>query len=123
MPRAMLNWARIAFHAARPLDLLKETTMKSHATASILAAVALASFASMALLAPTHHARAENDGSSTRATAQTKVNTGLHNETAGKVECAGPGCPGARANAVKATTTGTYKAPCRPGDRFCRPGH
>jgi hypothetical protein len=37
------------------------------------------------------------------------------------VYCVGSGCPGAKANAVKATTTGTYKAKCQPGSGgMCR---
>jgi hypothetical protein len=101
-------------------DLLKETTMKSHSTASILAAVAVASLSSLALLAPIHQAMAKG-GNARAAMTQTKVSTGVQNGAAGKVYCVGSGCPGAKANAVKATTTGTYKAKCQPGSGgMCR---
>jgi hypothetical protein len=104
-------------------DHLKETTMKSHSTASILAAVVVASFASIALLAPIHQAMAAKGGNARAAMTQTKVNTGMPNRPAGKLQCVGPGCPGAKANAVKATTTGTYKLLCRPGEHSCSHGH
>jgi hypothetical protein len=94
--------------------------MKSHAAASVLTAVAVASFAGMALLAPIDQARAAKGGNPRAAMAQTKVSTGVQNGAAGKVYCVGPGCPGARANEVKATTTGT-KEQCRPGSGgMCR---
>ena len=95
--------------------------MKSHSIATTLAAVAVASFASMALLAPVDQAWAGNGGNARAAMTQTKVSTGLQNGAAGKVYCVGPGCPGARANEVKATTTGTYKPLCHPGSGgMCR---
>ena len=97
--------------------------MKSHSTVSILTAVVVASFASMALLAPINQAMAAKGGNARAAMTQTKVSTGVQNGAAGKVYCVGSGCPGAKANAVKATTTGTYQAPCRPGDHFCPHGH
>jgi len=86
--------------------------MKSHATASLLAAVAVASFASMALLAPVDQAWAGNSGNARAAMTQTKVNTGAPSNAAGRLQCVGPSCPGARANEVKATTTGTYSKAC-----------
>jgi hypothetical protein len=96
--------------------------MKSDSTSSILTAVVVASFASIVLLAPVHQAMAANGGNAKAAMTQTKVNTGMPNGAAGKVYCVGPGCPGARANEVKATTTGTYKTLCR-GDSHQCPNH
>jgi len=93
--------------------------MKSHSTASILAAVVVASFASMALLAPADRALAKG-GSARAAMPQTKINSGMPNGAAGRIYCTGPGCPGARAREVKATTTGTYNISCNPGPhRHC----
>jgi hypothetical protein len=81
--------------------------MKSHSIAATLAAVAVASFASMALLAPTHQARAGNSGGARAAMTQTKVDASLHSDAA---------------DAVRATTTGT-KEQCRPGSGGrCRKG-
>jgi hypothetical protein len=99
-------------------SLLKETIMKSHSTVAIVAVVAVASFATMALLAPIAQAKAGNSGGARAAMTQTKVNTGLPSNAAGNVQCVGPGCPGARANEVKATTTGTYKW-CHQRERSC----
>ena len=96
--------------------------MKSHSTAAILAAVAVASFASMALLLPIDQAKAGNSGSARAAMPQTKVNAGPPSNAAGNVPCVGPACPGARANEVKATTTGTYKW-CHQRERSCNNVH
>jgi len=87
--------------------------MKSHATASILT-VAVAAFAAMALLAPIQQAEAAGGGNAGTAITQMKVNAGLPSGATGKLSCAGPGCPGAKASGVRATTTGT-KEQCRPG--------
>jgi hypothetical protein len=87
--------------------------MKPHSIATTLAAIAVASFASMALLAPIAQAKAGNSGNARAATAQTKVNTGSPSNAAGRLQCVGPSCPGARANEVRATTTGTYSKICQ----------
>ena len=80
--------------------------MKSHSTSSILTAVVVASFASIVLLAPVHQAMAANGGNARPATTQTKVSSGM---------------PGARADAVRATTTGTKEKRCLPGSGgMCR---
>jgi hypothetical protein len=96
--------------------------MKSHSTVSILTAVVVASFASVALLVPIHPAMAAKGGNARAAMTQTKASTGAQNGAAGKVYCVGPGCPGAKGNAVKAPTTGTYKA-CQPGSHLCNHSH
>jgi hypothetical protein len=56
-------------------DHLKETTMKPRSTASILTAVAVASFASIALLAPIHQAIAAKGGNARAATTGTAAPT------------------------------------------------
>ena len=93
--------------------------MKSRSTASVLTTVVVASFASMALLAPAGQAMAKG-GNARAPMTQTKANTGMPNGAAGKIYCTGSGCPGARAREVKATTTGTYSISCKPGiHRHC----
>ena len=96
--------------------------MKSHSIATTLAAVAVVSFASMGLLAPIAQAKAGNGGNARAAMTQTKVNAGPPSNAAGRLHCVGPGCPGARANEVKATTTGTYKG-CEPHSHLCNHSH
>jgi len=77
------------------------------ADAGLAAVVAVASFASMALLAPVDQARAGNGGNARAAMTQTKLNASLHSDAA---------------DAVRATTTGT-KEQCRPGSGGrCRKG-
>ncbi len=95
--------------------------MTFHSATRILAAITVVS--GIALLPPIHQAKAGNGGVAKGAMTQTKDNTGTQNGTAGVLQCVGPGCRGARANAVKATTTGTYAPTCRPGDHFCPHGH
>ena len=85
--------------------------MKPHSTASILAAVAVTSLAGMALLAPIHQAMAAKGGNARAAMTQTKVDTSMHGGTGGN----------AKADAVRATTTGTKEKRCLPGSGgMCR---
>jgi hypothetical protein len=88
--------------------------MKPLTAAPILTAIAIASFASVALLAPTDHANARSGGNARAAMTQTKINTGLHHDVAARLYCTGPGCPNAKATGVRATTTGTLQQ-CLPG--------
>ena len=96
--------------------------MKSYSITTTLAAVAVASFASMTLLAPIDQAMAAKGGNARAAMTQTRASTGLPSGAAGRLHCVGPGCPGARANEVKATTTGTYYE-CRRDPHICSHSH
>jgi hypothetical protein len=85
--------------------------VKALSITPVLAAVAAASLAGMALVAPVQGAQA-GKGSSPKATTGSKFSTGMPNKTAGRLYCVGPSCP-PRPSENRAPTTGTNKA--QPG--------
>jgi hypothetical protein len=94
--------------------------MRTVSISRILAAVAAASFAGIALVAPMQDAQAGKGGGA-RATTGSKFNTGVQDKAAGKLYCLGPSCP-PRPSENKATTTGTNKAKLSPEVRDHRSG-